>query len=117
MSSHKHATKTALVVALALAAIAPAAASARLNLNPVGPSSPPANASAKSTEGNAPSPRPTVQIVRVSAPGGFDWGDAGIGAAAALGLVMLAFAARTATVGKHRRTPAASATGHNAIPR
>src|ERR1700678_2813925 len=79
MSSHKHATKTALVLALALGAMAPAAASARLNLNPVGPTSPPPNASAKSTEGIAPSPRPTVQIVRVSTPAGFDWGDAGIG--------------------------------------
>jgi hypothetical protein len=147
MSSHKHATKTALFLALALGAIAPAAASARFDLNPVGPSSPPANASAKATEGNAaspratanlksvgpssppanasakategnaPSPRPTVQIVRVSAPGGFDWGDAAIGAAAVLGLLMLAVAGRSATVGKHRRPPATSATEHTAIPR
>jgi hypothetical protein len=147
MSSHKHAAKTALVLALALGAIAPAAASARFNLNPVGPSSPPANvsakstegnapsprttashnagsqasppanASAKSTEGNAPSPRTTVQNVRVSAPGGFDWGDAGIGAAVALGLLMLAMAGRSAAVGRHRRPPAPSATEHNAIPR
>ena len=117
MSSHKHAAKTALVLALALGAIAPAAASARFNLNPVGPSSPPANVSAKSTEGNAPSPRTTVQNVRVSAPGGFDWGDAGIGAAVALGLLMLAMAGRSAAVGRHRRPPAPSATEHNAIPR
>jgi hypothetical protein len=38
----------------------------------------------------APQPRPSTQIVRVDAPGGFDWGDAGIGAAAGLGLSMLA---------------------------
>src|SRR5579862_8844882 len=100
MSSHKHATKTALVVALALAAIAPAAASARPYLSAPDRSSPPANVSAKSTEGNAPSPRPTVQIVRVSAPGGFDWGDAGIGLAAALGLVMIAGGGRSVIVGR-----------------
>jgi hypothetical protein len=62
-----------------LGAIAPAAASARFELNP--PQS-----------GTTPS-QPAVQIVRVSAPGGFDWGDAGIGAAGALGLSTLAIAA------------------------
>ena len=117
MSPHKQARKTALVLALALGAMAPAAASARLNLNPVGPSSPLPNVSAKSTEGNTPSPRPTVRIVRVSAPGGFDWGDAGVGAAAAFGLLMLAGAGRSVAAGRHRRTAAASGTGHGAILR
>ena len=71
---------TTLGLALALGALVPAAASARTDLNP-----PPAR--------TTPSPQPAVQIVRVSAPGGFDWGDAGIGAAGALGLSTLAIAA------------------------
>jgi hypothetical protein len=35
-------------------------------------------------------PNTPATIMRVTAPGGFDWGDAGIGAAGALGLSMLA---------------------------
>lgn len=69
--------KTTLGLALALGTIAPSAASARLELNP-----PPATPT-RSTQ-------PAVQVIRVSAPGGFDWGDAGIGAAGGLGLSMLA---------------------------
>lgn len=77
MTSHNHRLKTTLGLALALGTIAPSAASARLELNP-----PPATPT-RSTQ-------PAVQVVRVSAPGGFDWGDAGIGAAGGLGLSMLA---------------------------
>jgi hypothetical protein len=74
--NHHHITTT-LALAVALGAIAPAQASARLELNP---------RPARST----PASQPAVQIVRVSAPGGFDWGDASIGAAGALGLSMVA---------------------------
>ena len=70
------ATVKPLALAMALCAIAPAAASARFDLNPP----------ARTTS----SPQPAVQVIRVSAPGGFDWGDAGIGAGVALGLSMLA---------------------------
>ena len=35
-------------------------------------------------------PNTPATIIRVTAPGGFDWGDAGIGAAGAIGLCMLA---------------------------
>ena len=84
--------KTTLGLALALGAIAPAAASARLELNP-----PPA--------GTTPSPQPAVQIVRVSAPGGFDWGDAGIGAAGAFGLSMLAIGGGLVIAARRHRTP------------
>ena len=76
MTSHQP-LKSALVLALTLGAIAPTSASARLELNgPTRPTSPP--------------PQPAVQIVRVSAPGGFDWSSAGIGAASGLGLSILA---------------------------
>lgn len=77
MSPHNHQIKTTLALTLALGAIAPAAASARFDLNP--PVAP-----------TTPSARPAVQVVRVSAPGGFEWGDAGIGAAGGFGLSMLA---------------------------
>jgi hypothetical protein len=93
--------KTALALALALGAIAPAAASARFDLNPPAAST-------------TPSPQPAVQIVRVSAPGGFDWGDAGIGAAGALGLSMLAMGGGLVIAGKRRQTPGASDPGHSA---
>jgi hypothetical protein len=86
MSPHNHPLKTTLALTLALGAIAPTAASARVDLN-----SPPAGFAinsppAKTTQ----SPQPAVQIVRLPAPGGFDWGDAGIGAAGGFGLSMLA---------------------------
>jgi hypothetical protein len=69
-----HRISKALAVALATGAIAPAGASAML---------PPPDfpQSANQTP---------VQLVRVSDPSGFHWGDAGIGAAGALGLSMLA---------------------------
>jgi hypothetical protein len=101
VSPHQHAVKTAL--ALALCAVAPAAASARLDLNP---------AAATTT----PSPQPAVQIVRVSAPGGFEWGDAGIGAAGALGLSMLAVGGGLVIAGRRRRTTGTSDPGHGATP-
>ena len=77
MTSHHHPLKRALGLALTLSAIAPTAASARFELN--GPARPP-----------SPPPQPPVQIVRISAPSGFDWNSAGIGAAGGFGLSILA---------------------------
>jgi hypothetical protein len=97
-----HQIKTTLALALAVGAVAPAAASARLDLNPP-------------RTRTTPSPRPTVQIVRVSAAGGFDWGDAGIGAAGALGLSMLGVGGGIVVTTRRRRTPRTSspAARHN----
>ena len=92
--------KTTLTLALALGAIVPAAASARLELNP---------RPARTT----PS-QPAVQIVRVSAPGGFDWGDAGIGAAGALGLSTLAIGSGTRD---RRQTTPNARHGRSGAPR
>jgi hypothetical protein len=75
--NHPFSIRTTLALALALSAIAPAGALAKFDLNPT-------------VATTTPSPQPAVQIVRVTAPGGFDWGDAGIGAAGGLGLSMLA---------------------------
>jgi apolipoprotein N-acyltransferase len=71
---YNHRISKALAVALATGAVAPAGASAMLP-----PPDPP-----------QPAHSTTVELVRVSGHSGFDWGDAGIGAAGALGLSMLA---------------------------
>ena len=92
MGPNDHKIKTTLALALALGAIIPATASARLELNP--PQS-----------GTTPS-QPAVQIVRVPAPGGFDWGAAGIGAAGALGLSMVALGGGLVIAARRTRTPA-----------
>jgi hypothetical protein len=70
-----HHLKKATALALALGAIVPAAASAK----PVGPD--PSGASFA---------MPQTPVVRITTPAsGFDWGDAGIGAARGLALAML----------------------------
>jgi hypothetical protein len=65
-------SKATVAVALALCATAPAAASAMLPP----PDTPPSN--------------DPVVFVQTSPRSGFDWGDAGIGAAGGVGLAMLA---------------------------
>ena len=89
MTSHAHRLRTATALALALGAIAPTAASARVALDPTPQASP-------------PSSEPTSQVIRTSAPGGFDWGDAGIGAAGGVGLAMLGVAGALVITGAHR---------------
>jgi hypothetical protein len=74
MISHNHPIKATLALVVACGAVVPAAASAR----PL-PADPP-----------WPANQPSVQVVEVSGHHGFEWGDAGIGAAAGLGLSMLA---------------------------
>ena len=93
MGLNHHQINTTLALAVALGAIAPAQASARFELNP---------RPATST----PSPQPAVQIVRVSTPGGFDWGDASIGAAGALGLSMAAIGGGLVIAARRTRAPA-----------
>jgi hypothetical protein len=88
-------TTAALTVALALATAAPASA------RPIDPYSP---ASASSAPvGSAPaSAAPT--IVHVTAPGGgFDWGDAGIGAAGGLALSILGLGSALAVSDRRTR--------------
>jgi hypothetical protein len=82
--------KKTAALALALTAITPAAASAKpIGTTPFGE--------------KYASPHPTT-IVRVTAPaGGFDWADAGIGAAAGIALSLVGVGAALAASG--RRTP------------
>jgi hypothetical protein len=72
----KRQIKNTAAVALALATIAPAAATAK----PVGPD----------LGVGTTTQSPPAQVVRITTPAsGFDWGDAGIGAAGGLALAML----------------------------
>ena len=102
MGLNHHQIKTTLALALVLDTIAPAQASARFELN-------------RPQSGTTPS-QPAVQIVRVSTPGGFDWGDAGIGAAGALGLSTLAIGSGLVIGAKRHRTPGTPDPGHRATP-
>jgi hypothetical protein len=83
--------KKTTALTLVLSAIAPAAATAK----PVGPD--PSGASFAI---------PQTPIVRVTAPsGGFDWGDAGIGAAGGLALSMLGIGAALTLSQRRTRHP------------
>jgi hypothetical protein len=75
VTTHHHPTKTTLT-ALGIGLVIAALTTAHVTQ---------ASASTSSTTSG---PRQSVQIVRVS-DHGFDWGDAGIGAAAGIGLAML----------------------------
>jgi hypothetical protein len=94
--------KTTLTLALVLGVIAPDVASARLDLNP--------------TPARTTPSQPAVQIVRVSAPEAFDWGDAGIGAAGALGLSTLAVGSALVIAARRHRTPGTRDPGNHATP-
>jgi hypothetical protein len=70
--------------------------------------------SAGDTTAGKPSPQ-AAQVGRAPAPSGFDWGDAGIGAAAGLGLSMVAVGGSLVIAGKRRhRLDATLASGVNA---
>ena len=86
--------KKATILALALGAIAPAAASAK----PVGPD--PAPFTAQTT--------PIVQITTPSS--GFDWADAGIGAAGGLAITMLGVGGAVVVSQRRARHPHRPAT-------
>jgi hypothetical protein len=74
MLSYRH-TKTMLALSLTIGALAPATGSAM----PLRPDPP------------MPSIQPTSQVAPATANDGFDWADAGIGAAGGLCLSILAF--------------------------
>jgi hypothetical protein len=102
MGLNYHKIKTTLTLALVLGTLAPDAASARLDLNP--------------TPARTTPSQPAVQIVRVSAPEAFDWGDAGIGAAGALGLSTLAIGSALVIAARRHRTPGTPDPANHATP-
>lgn len=105
MTAHQHTLRTALGLVLAAGAIAPAAASAQNSTAPTN-----ANAAARVREGagfvSSPA-RPyggdaAVRVV-VRTSGGFDWGDAMIGAAGGVGLSMLGLATALGATSRRSR--------------
>jgi hypothetical protein len=96
MISDHHQIRTCVALALALAAVAAPAASARLDDNP------PAAAAQTQIAPVADPSSPPAQTVKISQPNGFDWGDAGIGAATIVSLVLLLLGSTVYVT--HRRT-------------
>jgi uncharacterized iron-regulated membrane protein len=121
MRSSQH-IKTGLAVTLMLGAIAAPAASAHgaqagwiVRPNPDGQATQLARAAATRQAQNTwivrpnpdeqnPSPAPVTIVRLTDAGGGFDWGDAGIGAAGALGLILAATGA-TLLIARRRHYP------------
>ena len=94
-----HAIRTTAATALALSAIGAPAASARFL-----PPDPPQGAQTSTS---------VTPVVRVIAPtGGFDWGDAGIGAAGGFALSMLAIGGAIVVTQRRDRRPR----GTSALP-
>ena len=92
MTAHNR-IKTALALAATLGVLPAAAASARV----IAPDRP--------AGGYGSSSLPTVEVVRTTHNSGFDWGDAGIGAAGGVGLSALALGCGLAITGRRDRRP------------
>ena len=110
-TTHRTTTTAAVILALAAAAGAPAASATVTSTNPA------------TTTNQAPATvysRPDKSIIRVTTPAsaqqavvrittppnGFNWGDAGIGAAGGLALAMLGVGSALALSGRRTRRPA-----------
>ena len=90
MTARSTSARAAVALTAILGAVAPSAASA-------------GSGASGSKGGYGPSPPPTIQIVRTSEHGGFEWGDAGIGAAGGVGLSMLLLGGSFVITGGQRR--------------
>jgi hypothetical protein len=87
MARHAHPFRTVVTAAVLFAAITPAVASARFDLNPI--------------HAGPPGPAPAVRVVHEG--GGFDRGDAGIGAGVGVGVSLLAVGGSLTTTNRRRR--------------
>lgn len=94
MSRHTHRLRNAIAGVVVLMAIAPAGAAARFDNNPI----------------YIPAPHTARAIQVVQETGGFDWGDAGIGAAAGAGASILAIAGARGMSGRRARRTTGPAT-------
>jgi hypothetical protein len=106
----RHRIATSVLVAIGLAASSSPALAGPIDLNGNG-SEVPAGSPSMQTQATAPVSQPTV--VRVSAPAnGFDWADAGIGAAGGVALTMVGVGGALVASGRRsrrtQRTPAAT---------
>ena len=102
MTTHHHPLRTALALSLAAGALAPAAAQARFDYTGGAPA-PDVRAQAP-TSSLAGTTSPQVES---PPPQGFDWGDAGIGAAGGVGLALVAVGGSFVLSGKRRSYAAA----------
>ena len=110
MSPRKNTIRTALALTMALGAVAPAA-NARPPVDPA-PQAVSTSVhdvkSAKDLRQAAPTSSlagtvdPSPDVITVSSPAGFDWGDAAIGAAGGLGLALAAIGGTMAVTGRRR---------------
>jgi hypothetical protein len=78
MTAHTRHFRSALAITLAAGAVAPGTAGAKYPLPLPDPPSDYAYS------------QPPVEVVHITAPSGFDWGDAAIGAAAGIGITVVA---------------------------
>ena len=109
-----HRTGAALALTFALAVIAAPASARQFEVNEHGSYVAPGAASARATRPSR-SVSPPAVIVRVAAPTGFDWGDAGIGAAGGLALAMVGLGGVVA-VSQGRARRARGTRGAKAVP-
>jgi hypothetical protein len=104
MSPHSHTIRTTLALTMALGAVAPAAVQARPAMDPITPVSK-SSQDLRATSGTsslAGTVAPRRQVITVSAPSGFDWGDAAIGAAGGLGLALAGVGGSLMVAGRRR---------------
>ena len=100
MTTRRHIV-TSVLVAIGLAASSSSALARQFDLNGNG-SYVPAGSPSMQTQATAPVSQPTV--VRVSAPAnGFDWADAGIGAAGGVALTMIGVGGALVAAGRRSR--------------
>ena len=104
-TTHRIATTIALALALGASAAPASALPTNINANgsevPAIPTS--THAAAQTTDLSRPVGTPAA-IVRVSAPNGFDWGDAGIGAAGGIAFAMVGLGGALLISQRPRRT-------------
>jgi hypothetical protein len=108
--SPRNTIRTTLALTMALGAVAPAS-HARLAVDPVPQSGSTSAQDVKSaqdlrragqTSSLAGTVDPRRNVVTVSTPNGFDWGDAAIGAAGGLGLALAAIGGTLVVAGRRR---------------
>ena len=113
MSPRKHSIRTTLALTMALGVVVAPAAHARVAVDsgPQPTSTSPQDVKsaqdlrrAAGTSSLAGTVDPGPQVVTVSAPTGFDWGDAAIGAAGGLGLALAAVGGTFALAGRRRHS-------------
>jgi hypothetical protein len=101
-----HHTRAAVALALALVTAAPAAAQAKWAVPPRTAAPTPDLRSQMRTSSLAGTPGHTPDAVAAPAPSGFDWGDAGIGAAGGLAVSAVAVGGAVVLLDRRRHVTA-----------